>query len=457
MQEAAEASVDVAEVLDKVVPMPPKAEWLVMFENGTWIKNALEKINRILPDVGVFSTDYVCHDIEDGEGNVHQVPYFFLNLCQELKERNGMVFLQYPLHHARVTDDYVDKMRKSLDEDQPVPMPTFAGVISQLLGSLRNSTDRSALDFGGPMAQGAAAAQEPTVSNQAKLVVLTLENHKDMPAQMLVVKPLTNNPFKDGKGKAKRTQTTMFASVQMQLLFEEYNKSHAAIDRSHASAMQHYMCNFNFDMLEFRWSVHNMSSADMHHTLTKTVASKQAPREYMQSQGGAQMVDGDVLARFRLFAMMDTSQSPPQKILVLNIQVMNQSTHQMFDVRYPTVMHTQTPEEAERDERQEACGGVSESMRQSLLRRVRFVKIEAPLMDEDVLSQYVPSEKDVLFDEYYAARTLAPIFSSSGAESFTLYFGYARDSPGQPGIKRGDVSGKMLIDVNRVAVDDRVA
>lgn len=136
--------------MDKVVPMPPKAEWLVMFENGTWIKNALEKINRILPDVGVFSTDYVCHEIEDGEGNTHQVPYFFLNLCQELKERNGMVFFQYPLHHARVTDEYVDKMRKSLDEDQPVPMPTFAGVISQLLGSLRNSTDRSQLDSGAP-------------------------------------------------------------------------------------------------------------------------------------------------------------------------------------------------------------------------------------------------------------------------------------------------------------------
>lgn len=104
-------------------------------------------------------------------------------------------------------------------------MPQFAGVISQMLGSLRNSTDRQAFD----------AAAEP-VSNQAKLVVLSLEDHSDKPAQMLVVKPLSNNPFRDGRGKAKRSQTTMFASVSLQHLFEEFGKSHSAIDREHSSA-----------------------------------------------------------------------------------------------------------------------------------------------------------------------------------------------------------------------------
>ncbi len=58
-----------------------------------------------------------------------------------------------------------------------------------------------------------------------------------MAAEMLVVKPLSNNPFRDGKSKSKKSQTTMFASVNMGTLYEEYNKSHCAVDASAATAL----------------------------------------------------------------------------------------------------------------------------------------------------------------------------------------------------------------------------
>lgn len=38
-----------------------------------------------------------------------------------------------------------------------------------------------------------------------------------------------------------------------------------------------------------------------------------------------------------------------------------------------------------------------------------------------------------------------------------MYFGYARDAPGRSAVRRSDVAGVMMIDVNRVAVDNRVA
>lgn len=151
----------------------------------------------------------------------------------------------------------------------------------------------------------------------------------------------------------------MFASVSLQLLYEEYNKSHAAVDRSSMQASKHYMSSIEFDQFDFGYSVHNLSAADMNYTLTKTVSSKQAPREYMQSQTGHSFVDGDVLARFRLFTMMDESQSPPKETLIFNIQVMNQSTHQLFDVRYPTQVHTPSADEIERETRQETGSVVS--------------------------------------------------------------------------------------------------
>lgn len=96
-------------------------------------------------------------------------------------------------------------------------------------------------------------------------------------------------------------------------------------------------------------------------------------------------------------------------------------------------------------------------MREALLRRVRFTKVEAPLMDEEALGQYKPKDTEVKFDEYYSARTLAPMFSSTGGESFTLYFGYPKAPTGRAHRPQDNVSGVMLIDVNRVAVDDRVA
>jgi hypothetical protein len=94
-----------------------------------------------------------------------------------------------------------------------------------MVSSLRSSSDR-----GLEAASGAGQAQD-AVSNQAKLVVLSLDNDASSGTQMLVVKPLSNNPFKDGRGKTKRTHTTMFASVSIQLLFEEFGKSHMALEK----------------------------------------------------------------------------------------------------------------------------------------------------------------------------------------------------------------------------------
>lgn len=41
------------------------------------------------------------------------------------------------------------------------------------------------------------------------------------------------------------------------------------------------MSNINFEQFDFRWSVHNLSSADMQYMLTNTVDSKQPPREFL--------------------------------------------------------------------------------------------------------------------------------------------------------------------------------
>lgn len=49
------------------------------------------------------------------------------------------------------------------------------------------------------------AEPSEAVSNQAKLVTLSLESREDMAAEMLVVKPLSNNPFRDGKSKSKKS------------------------------------------------------------------------------------------------------------------------------------------------------------------------------------------------------------------------------------------------------------
>lgn len=73
--------------------MSDYTQWHILFENGTWIKNALDKIHRVLPDVGVFSIDYLSQEVEDPSGSVQQMSYFFLTLCQEFRERNGFVFL----------------------------------------------------------------------------------------------------------------------------------------------------------------------------------------------------------------------------------------------------------------------------------------------------------------------------------------------------------------------------
>lgn len=80
-----------------------------MFENGPGIKLPLEKLARILHDVGVFTIDYVTHNVEQPDGSQLEIPYFFLTLCQELKERNGIAFFQFPLHYFNMSEAYRDK------------------------------------------------------------------------------------------------------------------------------------------------------------------------------------------------------------------------------------------------------------------------------------------------------------------------------------------------------------
>ncbi len=87
------------EALQAVLPIPEHSQWIVMFENGPGIKLPLEKLARILHDVGVFTIDFVVHETELPDGSRMEVPYYFFTLCQELKERNGTAFFQFPIHH----------------------------------------------------------------------------------------------------------------------------------------------------------------------------------------------------------------------------------------------------------------------------------------------------------------------------------------------------------------------
>lgn len=126
--------------------------------------------------------------------------------------------------------------------------------------------------------------------------------------------------------------TSKIPSVNIATMFEEYNKSHSAHDKSAPKAMTHYLSSMNFECTKFFYSVHNFPSSEMYHYLTKTVVSRQAPRE-LSGAGAPSMLDGDVLARIRLFTMQ--SDTVPLT-LVLNIEVRNPSSGQTFDIRFPT-------------------------------------------------------------------------------------------------------------------------
>lgn len=106
-----------------------------MFENGPGIKLPLEKLSRILNDIGVFTIDYVPHQVEQPDGTFLEIQYFFLTVCQELKERNGIAFFQFPLHYFNVSDRYWEAQGETTE------MPVFACVLVQLLNALRNSGD----------------------------------------------------------------------------------------------------------------------------------------------------------------------------------------------------------------------------------------------------------------------------------------------------------------------------
>jgi hypothetical protein len=331
-------------------------------------------------------------------------------------------------------------------------LPHFACILSQLLGSLRNSTERLPAGL-----LDATAPAEPG-SNQSKLVTLALENDPEMGAQMISVKPLSTNPFSKGASRSKYPVTTMFPSVDLSSLFEEYNRSHAAVDRfsgkSHAKSF--YQPDVDLAQFDFSWSVHNIQSAEMNHILTKTIVTKQPPREFASVSGAGQqpvMSDGDIISRFRIFAFEDEAKGI-KRTLVLNVQVFNQTTKQMFDVRFPTQTMVVKPEDEATEKRQLSMNDRNDALQQSLLRRVRFTRFESPTFDDDFLSRFKPSDDQVLFDEFYAARTLANFFSSGGQESVTLYFGYKKGRSGRPD---RDATGTMLIEVNRVAVDDRIA
>jgi hypothetical protein len=116
LEEAAASSVDATEVLSAIMPMPPSALWMILFENGTWVKRGLEILHRILSDVVVFSIDYSEHEIEDGSGGSSTLSYFFLTLCQQLRDKNGIVIFQYPLHFADLSQKYIDEENARVEQ-----------------------------------------------------------------------------------------------------------------------------------------------------------------------------------------------------------------------------------------------------------------------------------------------------------------------------------------------------
>ena len=62
------------------------------------------------------------------------------------------------------------------------------------------------------------------------------------------------------------------------------------------------------------------------------------------------MSDGDIISRFRIFAFEDAAKGI-DRTLVFNVQVFNQNTKQMFDVRFPTQMMVVKPEDEETESR----------------------------------------------------------------------------------------------------------
>lgn len=115
-------------------------------------------------------------------------------------------------------------------------------------------------------------------------------------------------------------------------------------------------------------------------------------------------------------------------------------------------MQTIGDEEKTTEERQTQFSSHYESMKSALIRRTRLVRVQVPLLDDDFVANYKPTASETKFDETYSARTLANLFSPGGQETTTLYFGYSGETD-----RQSDIAGTMLIEVNRVAVDDRIA
>lgn len=139
--------------------------------------------------------------------------------------------------------------------------------------------------------------------------------------------------------------------------------------------------------------------------------------------GVAPMMDSDILARFRIFTLRDESRDIGLT-LIFNIIVRNPNTGQTFDIRFPTQIHAQTEEERSSEERMSSFSVLYSNMKSALLRRVKLVRIQVPLLDDDFVSNYEPTDFETKFDETYSARTLANLFATNGQETTTLYFGF---------------------------------
>ncbi len=135
---------------------------------------------------------------------------------------------------------------------------------------MRNSGDKS-FELG---LLGSSPAPHDSVSNQAKLVTLHIDASGKSQLEQIIVKPLSCDPYRERKNVSKRSMTSKIPSVNIATMFDQYNKSHCAVDRSARTAVEHYLSSMNFERVKFKYSVHNFPSSEMHQYLTKTVMGR---------------------------------------------------------------------------------------------------------------------------------------------------------------------------------------
>lgn len=407
LAQAAAQSVGAEELLAAALPRTPDTLWCMMLENGTWLKNTMEKMVRLLPDVGIFTIDYCTETIDNGDGSSSEIAFYFLVLCQQLKDSQGILYFQYPIHYLQISEAY----QRITDE-----VPRMAVRMNHLVNALKNSTTLMARSVD-PRAPDARA--DDAGGNQARLVAVSLERGEDT-MQSLLIRPLASDPFaKQAKPASNMVLTSHIPTYDIESLFEEYNRAHQAVDDKR-SASQQFMCTFGVDEVQYRWSVLNLESAKMHHILTRAIPSASGSKEFAGASG-APAVESEVVARLRLFYMG----AGAERTLVFNVQVFHSTTRAMCDVRFPTRVHTLSDKErADADKLMSRTVEESLKVREALVRAVQFIRVDSSELDDARLSAYKPARDEVLFDECYFARTLAQIFAQGGTETFALHFGY---------------------------------